>query len=82
VYVSTQEKINGKSILDWKRVYATPFKTLACIRGRFRHRLMEEIAGISPALSHKRFCVCQISVTAEYISVVEMLDKDAAVRSW
>jgi hypothetical protein len=23
---------------------------------------MEEIAGISPALPHKRFCVCQISI--------------------
>lgn len=53
----------------------TPFKTLARICGRFRRRLMEEIAGISPALPHKRFCVCQISVTAEYISVVEMLVK-------
>lgn len=51
--------------LDWKRVCATPFKTLACIRGRFRRRLMEEIAGISPALPHKRFCVYQISINAE-----------------
>lgn len=49
-----------------------PFKTLACIRGRFRRRLMEEIAGISPALPHKRFCVCQISIWLSVMGIAPL----------